>query len=427
MIALMRRLEQCREHSRKIKNLSMKTRNKILRDLAEELIKDEKKILIENSKDLKKLDENATKAFRDRLSLDSKRIKAMSDSLKYVSKLPDPFVEEVEKRRLDNGLILSKVRSPLGIILMIFESRPNVTTEAFSLAFKSGNLIILRAGKEAAYTVSHIYKLIDKVAKKNKVSEKIFWGITDSDRAITDYLLKQNEIIDVVVPRGGDALIKHVTENSSIPIIKNDRGMCHTFVHEDSDIEMAISVVENAKVQRPGVCNSLETVLIHKKCAKAFLVELYEKLVRGGVTVFCCKDSYSSLKNICNAKKESQFLERIQLAEAKNWDTEYLDLKLNCKIVGSLNEAVVHIEKHGSRHSEAIITKSKISARAFQKQIDAAAVYWNASTRFTDGYQFGLGGELGISTQKLHVRGPVGLNDLTCFRWVVDGKGQIRN
>jgi glutamate-5-semialdehyde dehydrogenase len=230
-------------------------------------------------------------------------------------------------------------------------------------------------------------------------------------------LLQQKEFIDVVVPRGGNDLIDYVVENSRIPIIKNDRGMCHVYVHEDADLAMANQIVKNAKTQRPGVCNAMETVLVHRAVAARFLPMLYAELKIFDVQWFVCPDALEILQDRKN----------IAAADESSWNTEYLDFKMNCRVVNSLDEAISHIEVHGSRHSEAIVTKSEIAARDFQEEIDAAAVYWNASTRFTDGFEMGLGGELGISTQKLHVRGPVGLRELTSIRWLADGNGQIRS
>jgi len=299
---------------------------------------------------------------------------------------------------------------------MIFESRPNVILEAFALAFKSGNTLILRGGSDSRETSAVIYQMMDQVLAKNHLQDKVFYGVQDYDRAIVEQLLQRKDLIDVVVPRGGEKLIEFVQKTAMMPIIKNDRGLCHTYVDSDADLAMAVRIVTNAKTHRPGVCNALETVLVHQDCALAFLPQLYQNTESFGLQWRVDAASEKILKGQKN----------IQMAAEKDWDTEYLDLVMNCRVVADLNEAILHIEQHGSKHSEAIVTKNEAHARRFQQEIDAAVVYWNASTRFTDGFEFGLGGELGISTQKLHVRGPVGLRELTTPRWIVSGSGQIR-
>lgn len=393
------------------RTLTTETKNKLLNDLATALEKEGAPILQANAKDLKELKAGTTPAFRDRLTLDTARLKAMAESLRQVAALPDPVNEVLEERTLPNGLKLKKIRAPLGLILMIFESRPNVILEAFSLAFKSGNSIVLRGGSESKHSAKEIYKLMTSV-----MGESAFYGIEDYDRAHVANLLKRKDLIDITVPRGGDKLIAFVQKTAAMPIIKNDRGMCHAYVDSEADLNMAVRIVTNAKIQRPGVCNSLETVLVHKSVASAFIPLLYSATADKKLTWKTDAASFALLKGRPNVEK----------AKDKAWDTEYLDLILNCRIVDGLDQALAHIEKHGSKHSETILTKSETKARQFQSEIDAAAVYWNASTRFTDGFEFGLGGELGISTQKLHVRGPVGLRELTTPRWIGDGTGQIR-
>ena len=391
-------------------------KNLVLKSMAENLLQTEKEILVANEKDLKNLPAETTSAFRDRLTLNSKRLEQMAESLRQVSELSDPVGELVEQRTLANGLDLQKVRAPLGIIFMIFESRPNVILEAFALAFKSGNTLILRGGSDSRETSAVIYQMMDQVLAKNHLQDKVFYGVQDYDRAIVEQLLQRKDLIDVVVPRGGEKLIEFVQKTAMMPIIKNDRGLCHTYVDSDADLAMAVRIVTNAKTHRPGVCNALETVLVHQDCALAFLPQLYQNTESFGLQWRVDAASEKILKGQKN----------IQMAAEKDWDTEYLDLVMNCRVVADLNEAILHIEQHGSKHSEAIVTKNEAHARRFQQEIDAAVVYWNASTRFTDGFEFGLGGELGISTQKLHVRGPVGLRELTTPRWIVSGSGQIR-
>ena len=404
-------LREMRAAARRLRKLSSAEKSSLLIQLAQSLVRETEAVLAANAEDLRSLPSDTTPAFRDRLMLNEKRIEGMAESLRQVAALPDPVGEVVEQRVLGNGLKLRRVRAPLGVIFMIFESRPNVILEAFSLAFKSGNAIILRGGSESRATGSAIYKIMRGVFK-----EIAFYGFEDFDRKHVETLLKRDDLIDVVVPRGGDKLIEYVKKTATMPIIKNDRGLCHTYVEEDADLEMAAKIVANAKVQRPGVCNSLETVLVHEKVADKFLPMLHKVTAPAGLEWHADEASLKILKG----------LDKVRAAAAQDWDTEYLDLKMNCKVVQNLDEALAHIEKHGSKHSEAIITRSAEKANRFQDEVDAAAVYWNASTRFTDGFEFGLGGELGISTQKLHVRGPVGLRELTTPRWIIEGQGQIR-
>lgn len=410
------KLKKIRTAARLLRSSPIKLRNMALHHAADLLISQKNKILKENLKDLKSLPTNTPPAFRDRLLLNPERIEHMATSLKQVADLSDPLSGETENRILKNGLHLKKIRSPLGVVFMIFESRPNVSVEAFSMGFKSGNAMILRGGKESQKTVAALYDILKKSLLKAGFPSDALWGITDSDRKIVSNLLKQTTYIDVVVPRGGKSLIDYVVKNSHIPIIKNDRGLCHTYVHSDADLEMALKILVNAKTQRPAVCNSMETILVHNSVAKKLLPKVHEAMSAYNVKWFVDKKSMSIFK-----KQPA-----VKLASEKNWNTEYLDQIVNCKIVSSINAAITHIEQYGSRHSECIITSSEHAAKKFQNDVDAAVVYWNASTRFTDGYEFGLGGELGISTQKLHVRGPVGVTALTSERWIVNGTGQIR-
>lgn len=404
------------EAARLLRSSTVKQRNQVLTTAAELLLSEKNKILKANLTDLNSLSANTPTSFRDRLLLTPERLQHMARSLCDVASLSDPLAGESEKKVLKNGLSLKKVRSPLGVIFMIFESRPNVAIEAFSMGFKSGNAMILRGGKESQKTVHILYTLLKKALQNSNLPSDVLWGITDPDRKIVSSLLKQNKFIDVVVPRGGEALIEFVVKNSHIPIIKNDRGMCHVYAHDDANLEMAVKIILNAKTQRPAVCNSIETILVHQNIANKILPKIYEALSAFQVQWFVDSKAFALLKKYPS----------IQKATAKSWGTEYLDQKINCKIVSSIDEAMEHIETYGSRHSECIITDSESTAQIFQHEIDAAVVYWNASTRFTDGYEFGLGGELGISTQKLHVRGPVGVSALTSERWVVNGTGQIR-
>jgi glutamate-5-semialdehyde dehydrogenase len=411
-------LDRVRAGARRLRASSTDVRNRVLLVLEMKLGSEEAAILKANEADLAALPKDGTAAFRDRLLLNAERILWMRESLRQVAGLGDPLGEVVEERVLKNGLRTRRVRSPLGVILMIYESRPNVAIEAFSLALKSGNALILRGGKESRETTAVLYRLISESMAEAGLPGDGFLGISDPDREIVKGLLAEKGRIDVVVPRGGEGLIHFVVENARMPIIKNDRGLCHIYVHADADLPKAAAIVENAKVQRPGVCNSLETLLVHQSVANAFVRELGK---RGGLNTveFHAEPRAKPIF-------ESVFADKVLAAKPADFDTEYLDLILNVKIVDSLDEAITHIEVHGSRHSESILTADEKTARKFQAEVDAAAVYWNASTRFTDGFELGLGGELGISTQKLHVRGPVGLRELTSIRWVIDGEGQIR-
>ena len=407
-----------RSASKKLRSSPRQIRNAVLQSLSESLSSNEQKILTANQADLDSLSPSAAPAFRDRLELNRARLQSMRESLHQVAALPDPLSEVIEERQLANGLLTRRVRSPLGVLFMIFESRPNVAVESFSLALKAGNVIILRGGKESKNTVAVFYGLMQEALIKHGLPAECVIGITDPSREIVFDLLQARQFIDVVIPRGGETLIEFVVQNSKIPIIKNDRGMCHIYVHEDADQSSALKIIENAKKQRPGVCNAVETILIHEAIAEEFLPRLYKSLSQSpAVEWYACDQTLNLLRTEA---------EHLHPATSESFNTEYLDLKINCRVVSNIEAAILHIEEHGSRHSEAILTASEALARKFQTEVDAAAVYWNASTRFTDGFELGLGGELGISTQKLHVRGPVGLKELTSVRWIMDGKGQTR-
>lgn len=410
------RLKAIRLSAQALRQTSSETKNEVLKTAAKLLKSRMAEVLEANLHDLQSLKADATHAFKDRLTLNAARVHQMIDGLGQVAALSNPVDEEVEARTLKNGLRVRRVRAPLGVVFMIFESRPNVAVESWSLAFKAGNALILKGGKESMQTTSVLYQILTEAVTLSGLPADCLWGITDPDRALTESLLKQSRYIDVVVPRGGDSLIDFVVKNSRIPVIKNDRGLCHVYVHKDADLDMAAKVVVNAKCQRPGVCNSMESLLVDEEIASRFLPRLYDQMSSYKVTWHGCAKTMAILKD----------RPLVHTITDRSYDTEYLDLQMSCKVVSSVEEAVAHIEEHGSRHSESIITRNESVARDFQARVDAAAVYWNASTRFTDGYELGLGGELGISTQKLHVRGPVGLRELTSVRWIIDGDGQIR-
>ena len=416
-------MQTLKRASRELRQLSAEVKSSFLRTLGSAILSHTAEILSANEIDLQRYRQSCesnhqtpNSAFMDRLTLNEKRVASMVESLLSVAALADPVGEVVEERTLSNGLLTKRVRSPLGVILMIFESRPNVILEAFSLAFKSGNLIVLRGGSESQSTAQVLYRIIEQTLMRSGLKQNFFIGIKNYDRRIISTFLSRPDWFDVVVPRGGDKLIAFVQEKALMPIIKNDRGLCHTYIDASADLAMAVKIVFNAKVSRPGVCNSLETVLVHHSVAEMFVKSLFKETEACGLKWRICPMTAKILGE--NS--------RVQLASDADWDTEHLDLIINCKIVPDLNSALEHIERHGSRHSEAIVTASIENAHRFQSEVDASAVYWNASTRFTDGFELGLGGELGISTQKLHVRGPVGLRELTLPRWIITGDGQTR-
>jgi glutamate-5-semialdehyde dehydrogenase len=417
--AITSQLETLKQNSATLASLSSEVKNRILLNLAEQLQLHRSDILAENKKDVEEFQKSDayTVALGDRLLLTERRIEGMRESLKQIAHFSDPVGKIESQKVLANGLVLKQVRSPLGVIFMIFESRPNVITEAFSIALKSGNSLIMKGGKESSRTSSILYSLIHKSLAECDLDADTFVGLVGVDRETTDYMMTRPDLIDVLIPRGGERLIEHVTKNSHIPIIKNDRGLCHVYVHSEADFKKALAIVVNAKTHRPAVCNAMETLLIDSAIGGDFLNKLKAEPAMSSVQYFCCEKSLPYLQSTGAA----------QAASDRAYATEYSDLKMNVKIVSTVSEALQHIGKYGSHHSEVIVTEDLKVARDFQQKVDAAVVYWNASSRFTDGFEFGLGGEIGISTQKLHVRGPVGVEALTSLRWIVDGNGQVRS
>ena len=418
------RLSAARAAARGLRGLDVATKRAVLHEAARRLAGQGGEVLAGNAADLAAHDAapggGRGPAFRDRLLLDATRLARMGEGLRQVAAMDDPVGEVVEARALPDGLRLRRVRSPLGVILLIFESRPEVAVEAFSLAFMAGNALVLRGGRESMNTTGALYRLLGEALLAHGVQGGALLGITDPDRGLTRALLADDRSIDVVVPRGGPGLIDFVVEHARMPIIKNDRGLCHVYVHADADLDMAVRIVDNAKTQRPGVCNAMETLLVHRSVAARLLPALHDR-ISGPARA-------TPVRWFADAEARAALAGRPHVAPATagSFDTEYLDLALSARVVPDLPAAIDHIERHGSRHSECIVTASPEAARRFQQEVDAACVYWNASTRFTDGFSLGLGGELGISTQKLHVRGPVGLQALTSVRWVFDGEGQCR-
>ncbi len=352
-------------------------------------------------------------AFIDRLTMSPKVIASMAACLREVAGLPDPIGHVDDVRLRPNGLYVGRMRVPLGVVSIIYESRPNVTSDAAGLCLKAGNAVILRGGSEALHSNLAVAGLARKALAGAGLPEDAVGMVPVADREAVLHLLKLDDLVDLVIPRGGESLIRMVVENSTIPVIKHYRGLCHTYVDKAADLAMAAEVCFNAKVQRPGVCNAMESMLVHREVAGAFLPGMLARLAAAGVEIRGCPVT----RHLFPAAKA---------ATPEDYDTEYLALILSVRVVDGFDEAVEHIARHGSRHSEAIITADVAAARRFAREVDAAAVFVNASTRFNDGYEFGLGAEIGISTQKIHARGPMGLEDLTCRKYVVFGEGQTR-
>ena len=422
--------EKAASASRFMLTVSSATKNKALKGMALALIRKKDSIIRANKKDIAKAAAaKLSSAFIDRLTLSAKRIREMSDSLVEISKLNDPVGEVIKAWRRPNGLWIHKVRVPIGVIAIIYESRPNVTSDCIGLCFKSGNSVILRGGSEALNSNIAIYQILKDVIKKHGISENIINLVATTDRRAVDVLLKLNNYIDLVIPRGGEGLINRVISLSRIPLIKHYKGICHVYVDEWADLNMAEDICYNAKVQRPGVCNAMESMLVHRDAAARFLPQMLKKFKEAGVEIRGC----SMTQRIVNGStaltidtEQGRSVKGIRLATEKDYRTEYLDLILSVKVVNDLNEAIRHINHYGSHHSDSIVTENYENALEFLRKVDSACVYVNASTRFTDGYQFGLGAEIGISTDKLHARGPMALEELTTYKYMVFGSGQVR-
>ncbi len=403
-----------KEASREMVKLNTDVKNVALKNIISAVDANRDKIKKENMKDIKAAEaKKMSKALVDRLSLNDKRIDEMIKAINDVIALKDPVGEITQAWTVPNGLKIGKMRMPLGVIGFIFEARPNVCTEAAALTIKSGNAIILRGGSDAINSNIIITQLIKEGIKKAGMPEGVVEVIDNTNRESITCMVKLKEYIDVVIPRGGKSLIKFIEENSLIPVIRHDEGICHTFVDETADIDMAIKICYNAKVQRPAVCNAMETLLVHKNIARKFLPYINEEFKKAKVEIRGDAETKKILKDIKDATEE-------------DWSTEYLDLILSVKVVNDLDEAIRHINNYGSHHSDAIVTQDYTNAMRFLQEVDSAACFVNASTRFTDGNQFGLGAEMGISNQKLHVRGPMALRELTSEKYIIFGNGQIR-
>ena len=418
-------LEICKQAKAKkgaIGILDTNTKNKVLTKVADTLVKDSSYILSENEKDLKNGRANGMpEGLLDRLMLTEDRIGQMAEGLRQIVSLDDPIGEVLSMKVRPNGLKIGKKRVPLGVVGIIYEARPNVTADAFGLCFKTGNVVILKGGSDAIYSNIAIVNVIRKALREAKVPETAISLIESTDRETATAFMKMNEYVDVLIPRGGAGLIKTVVNQATIPVIETGTGNCHIFVDESADLDMAIDIIMNAKTQRIGVCNACESLVIHENVIEDLIPELLTRLQSKSVEIRCderiraCADKQSGLET-----------ELVKAASEEDWGTEYLDYILSAKTVTSIDEAIAHINRYNTGHSEAIITNDYNHAEQFLNEIDAACVYVNASTRFTDGFEFGFGAEIGISTQKLHARGPMGLEALTSTKYVIYGNGQTR-
>ncbi len=394
--------------------LTAEQKNHALTQAADALVQESERILSANEKDCARAEENGmAEGFLDRLKLTGARMEAMAEGLRQIASLPDPVGEVMETFDRPNGLHIEKVRVPMGVIGIIYEARPNVTADAFGLCFKTGNAVILKGGRDAFYSNQAVTAVIGETLEKEGIDKNAILLIENNDRAVTTAFMKMKEYVDVLIPRGGAGLIRSVVENSTIPVIETGTGNCHIFIDESADLAKAVPIVINAKTQRIGVCNACESLLVHEKIADKILPALGKALLEKKVEI------------------RGDEAVRAQIPEAhtvteEDYGTEYLDLILSVKTVASLEEAIAHINKYNTGHSDSILTQDQTHAQKFLREVDSACVYVNASTRFTDGFEFGFGAEIGISTQKLHARGPMGLKELTSYKYQITGTGQVR-
>lgn len=394
--------------------LGTEAKNRGLLAVADELLAQQEMILEENRKDVEAAQAKGTKqSLIDRLALSEKRIADMAEGLRQIAALDDPIGEVLYMKTRPNGLRIGKKRVPLGVVGIIYESRPNVTADAFGLCFKTGNASILRGGSDAIHSNQAIVRAVKAGLRKEKLSQDLILLVEDTSREVVNEMMKMHGLIDVLIPRGGAGLIANVVQNSTVPVIETGTGNCHVYVDASADVAMAVDIVENAKTQRMGVCNACESLVIHSEAAPEALPRIVTKLKAHNVEIRGDERARAISTEIVPATEE-------------DWGTEYLDAIISVKIVDSIDEAIAHINKYNTGHSESIITRDYNNALKFQDEIDAAAVYVNASTRFTDGFEFGFGAEIGISTQKLHARGPMGLEALTTTKYIIFGNGQIR-
>lgn len=414
MTDLMQLGQQAKDSAQQLALMPTNRKNKLLVQMAQTIKKNQQAIIEANHKDLEKaVENNISETMQDRLQLTPERINAMATEIEKIASLDDPIGKVDEMWTNTDGLRIGKKRVPLGVIGIIYESRPNVTTDAASLAFKSGNAVILRGGKEAFFSNQLLVQLLQQVLVSAGESPYAIQFVDDTSHETAGQLMRLTEYLDVLIPRGGAKLIQRVKEQATVPIIETGTGNNHVYIDKEAQLSMAVNIIVNAKASRPSVCNAAETLLIHSEIAPFFLPAIEKELVEHGV----------SLRADARAL---EYLETAALAEDTDWDTEYLDYILAVKVVDSLDEAIAHINRHNTKHSETIVTDSYAASQRFLNEVDAAAVYVNASTRFTDGSVFGFGAEIGISTQKLHARGPMGLNELTSTKYIIYGDGQIR-
>jgi len=406
-------LKEAKEATKIISTLSGAIKNQVLNDMAEALIINSDKIIQENQKDIKDGElNNLSPALMDRLLLNETRIHGMATALKEIMALKEPVGRTLDGWVVSNGMNIHKVSVPIGVIGIIYESRPNVTSDTAGLCFKSGNICILKGGKEAQNSNKIIASILQDVLIKNNLPKSAISLLPDSSRQGVANLIKQDKYVDLIIPRGGEALIKFVSNNATVPVVKHDKGLCHTFIDKDANYKKALDVSINAKCRRAGICGAMETLLIHKNIANMILPALFEEFDKRDTDLRGCEETCQIID--------------IKMANEQDFETEYLDNILSIKIVNNVDEALNHISKYGSGHSDAIITENYTTAEIFLNSVDSSCVYLNASTQFTDGGEFGFGAEVGISTNKLHARGPMGLNELTTYKFKIYGNGQIR-
>ncbi|MFC1984417.1 glutamate-5-semialdehyde dehydrogenase [Chloroflexota bacterium] len=405
--------------SRRMAYLSAEVKNQTLHNISDDLLARKDEVLSSNKTDYKEAEASGMNmAMLDRLMLSSGRLESMAQDVLAVAALPDPVGEVFDMRTLPNGLLIGKKRVPLGVIGAVYESRPDVTINISVLCLKSGNAVILRGGKEAIRSNRALAKVVQEACKRAGVPDGAVNFIENTDRALVNHLLEARDVIDLLIPRGGAELIKLVSENAAMPVVTGGIGVCHIYVDKSADTTKAVAIAFNAKVQRPTVCNAMDTLLVHAARAQRYLPLVAAEWAKAGVEMHCDERALGILKSNPSLK--------LVLATDGDWGKEFLALTAAVKVVDSLDEALEHIECYGSGHSEAILTEEYRAAMRFLNEVDAACVYVNASTRFTDGGQFGLGAEVGISTQKMHARGPLGLRELTAYKWIIFGNGQVR-
>jgi len=406
--------EIAKKASRKLANIESAVKNDALVKMAEAIDRNTGEIQKKNKTDLEAAEKaGLSKALIDRLGLSEKRIKSMADGLREVARMKDPIGEIIGEVLLKNGLLIKKVRVPMGVIGIVYESRPDVTCDSAGLCLKAGNAVVLRGGSEAINSNMIIVRIIEEAALKEGIPEGAIGLVSTTDREAVKVMVKLDQCIDMIILRGSEKMIGDISQGATVPIMRHGKGLCHIYVDEYADVMKSENICFNAKVQRPGVCNAMETLLVHKSIAEKFLPGMINKFKTAGV-------------EIRGDEKTREIVNDLKQAVDEDWSTEYLDLILSVKIVDGFYEAIEHITKYGSGHSDAIVTENKDRAEEFLAMIDSAAVYWNASTRFTDGGQFGMGAEIGISTQKSHARGPMGIKELTSIKYKIYGNGQVR-